>query len=182
MLEISLITDRFEGAGISYCIVGGMAAIAYGRPRLTLDADLVVSLQVNQIHKVLAAFPPEDFYIPPEEVLLSEIQRPLRGHFNILHQHSALRADCYLPGQSELAAWELKNRQLLQGPFGSCWFSPPEAVVVHKLAFYREGGSQKHIEDIRAIIQSTPLDPVTIQKWISALHLDREWSLCQQNP
>lgn len=181
MLEISLITSRFEAEGIPYCIVGGLAAIAYGRPRLTLDADLVVSLQIHQVQQLLAAFPPEDFYIPPEEVLLSEIQRPFRGHFNILHQHSALRADCYLPGRSELSAWELQNRRLLQGPFGSCWFSPPEAVVAHKLTFFREGGSQKHIEDIRAIIQTTPLDQVTMQKWVSNLHLEVEWSLCQQS-
>ena len=41
MQEINLITNRLESARISYCIVGGLAAIAYGRPRLTLDADLV---------------------------------------------------------------------------------------------------------------------------------------------
>lgn len=34
------ITRRLEKAGIDYCIVGGLASIAYGRPRLTLDADL----------------------------------------------------------------------------------------------------------------------------------------------
>jgi len=30
------ITNRLEGAGITYCVVGGLASIAYGRPRLTL--------------------------------------------------------------------------------------------------------------------------------------------------
>jgi len=39
MQEINLITNRLESARIPYCIVGGLAAIAYGRPRLTLDAD-----------------------------------------------------------------------------------------------------------------------------------------------
>ncbi|MFZ4775469.1 MAG: hypothetical protein ACOYM3_08915 [Terrimicrobiaceae bacterium] len=42
MREINLITERLESARIPYCIVGGLAAIAYGRPRLTLDADLVL--------------------------------------------------------------------------------------------------------------------------------------------
>ena len=31
------ITSRLERAGIDYCIVGGLASIAYGRPRLTLE-------------------------------------------------------------------------------------------------------------------------------------------------
>lgn len=44
MQEINLITNRLESARIPYCIVGGLAAIAYGRPRLTLDADLVPNL------------------------------------------------------------------------------------------------------------------------------------------
>ena len=47
------ITKRLESAGINYCIVGGLAAIAYGRPRLTLDADLVLALQVHQVGKLL---------------------------------------------------------------------------------------------------------------------------------
>lgn len=34
------ITKRLEVAGIDYCIVGGLAAIAYGRPRLTLVEKL----------------------------------------------------------------------------------------------------------------------------------------------
>lgn len=41
MQELNLITNRLESARIPYCIVGVLAAIAYGRPRLTLDADLV---------------------------------------------------------------------------------------------------------------------------------------------
>ena len=93
------ITDRLEQAGITYCIVGGLASIAYGRPRLTLDADLVVSIEPAQVDALIAAFPAEDFYLPPAEVLHAELQREVRGHFNIIHQHSALRADCYLPGR-----------------------------------------------------------------------------------
>jgi len=44
MLEIELVTSRLEDADIPYCLVGGIAAIAYGRPRLTLDVDMVIAL------------------------------------------------------------------------------------------------------------------------------------------
>jgi len=101
------ITGRLEQAGIAYCLVGGLACIAYGRPRLTLDADVVLSIEPGQIGSLLGAFPAEGFYLPPAEVLHAEIQRESRGHFNIIHQHSALRADCYLAGWSELARWEM---------------------------------------------------------------------------
>ena len=115
------ITRRLENAGINYCIVGGLASIAYGRPRLTLDADLVLAINPDQVASLIEAFPSADFYLPPAEVMQAELQRESRGHFNIIHQHSALRADCYLPGRSKLARWELAHRQRLALGSGEAW-------------------------------------------------------------
>ena len=177
MQELSLLTAPLEAAGIPYCLVGGLAAIAYGRPRLTLDADIVIALAPHHVDKLIEAFPPDDFYLPPAEVLLTEITRESRGHFNIIHHHSALRADCYLPGKSELSHWELQQRQRIETPFGSFWFAPPAAVVVHKLLFFREGQSEKHLDDIRAILSSTVGIPsADLDHWIQQLGLQAEWS------
>jgi hypothetical protein len=169
------ITTRLEQAGITYCIVGGLASIAYGRPRLTLDADLVVAIAPGQIAALLEAFPADDFYLPPSEVLQAEVQRDSRGHFNIIHQHSALRADCYLPGRSELAHWELSNRLRIPLGSGEAWFAPPESVIIHKLIFHREGGSEKHLEDIRGILVATRVDQKVIAAWIDKLGLGQSW-------
>jgi hypothetical protein len=182
MLGPEEITQRLETAGIDYCIVGGLASIAYGRPRLTLDADLVVALDATQLERLAMAFPGQDFYLPPAEVLQSELQRDSRGHFNIIHQHSALRADCYLPGKSELAKWEMQNRRRM--PLGSreAWFAPPEAVIVNKLLFFREGGSQKHIDDIRSImIGGTAIDSSVVEQWVNKLGLQKEWQLASRD-
>jgi len=170
------ITGRLEQAGITYCIVGGLASIAYGRPRLTLDADLVVAIHPSQVASLIEAFPATDFYLPPTEILQAELQRDARGHFNIISQHSALRADCYLPGRSELARWELAHRQRL--PLGSAeaWFAPAESVVIHKLIFHREGHSEKHLEDIRGILIGTTVDQKIIDDWIDRLGLHESWA------
>lgn len=171
-----VITSRLEAAGIDYCIVGGLASIAYGRPRLTLDADLVVALQAVQVGKLVEAFPEEQFYLPPVEVLHTELQRDSRGHFNIIHQHSALRADCYLPGRSELARWELQNRQRLPLGVGDAWFAPPESVIVHKLVFFREGSSAKHLEDIRAMLVSGhSINEEIVRQWADQMGVRSEF-------
>jgi hypothetical protein len=170
------ITRRLEEAGLTYCIVGGLASIAYGRPRLTLDADLVVAVDPGQVGALLAAFPPDDFYMPPAEVLQAELQRESRGHFNIIHQHSALRADCYLPGRSDLARWEMDHRQRLSLGSVEAWFAPPESVIIHKLIFHREGGSEKHLEDIRGILVATNTDRAILVGWINRLGLQESWS------
>jgi len=169
------ITSRLERAGIDYCIVGGLASIAYGRPRLTLDADLVVAMNPRQIASLIEAFPLADFYLPPAEILQAELQRDSRGHFNIIHQHSALRADCYLPGQSELAGWELAHRQRLTLGSAEAWFAPPESVIIHKLIFHREGGSEKHLEDIRGMLSATRVDQKLITEWVAQLALAESW-------
>ena len=182
MQELSLLTIPLEAAGIRYCLVGGLAAIAYGRPRLTLDADIVIALTTSHVKLLIKAFPPEDFYLPPSEVLLTEIARESRGHFNIIHHHSALRADCYLPGKSELSQWELQQRQRIETPFGSYWFSPPAAVIVHKLLFFREGQSEKHLDDIRAILSSgSETSSDDLNHWIQRLGLEAEWSRVNSN-
>jgi hypothetical protein len=170
------ITRRLEQAGIDYWIVGGLASIAYGRPRLTLDADLVVAINPSQIPQLIQAFPAEDFYLPPAEVLQAESQRDSRGHFNIIHQRSALRADCYLPGRSELARWELAHRQRLPLGSGEAWFAPPESVIIYKLIFHREGGSEKHLEDIRGILSATRVDQKLVTEWVDELGLAESWS------
>jgi hypothetical protein len=54
-----------------------------------------------------------------------------------------MKADCYLPGRNPLAHWELKNRRRLAVDFGEAWFAPPESVIVNKLLFFKEGGSEK---------------------------------------
>lgn len=177
MLGPEEITNRLEEAGIDYCIVGGLASIAYGRPRLTLDADLVVSINPSQVQSLLDAFPEDDFYLPPTEVIQAELQRESRGHFNIIHQHSALRADCYLPGSSELARWEMAHRLRLPSGSGEAWFAPPESVIIHKLIFHRDGGSEKHLEDIRGMLSGgTPIDQTVVQKWVEQLGLHDGWS------
>lgn len=178
MQGLEIITARLDSAAVAYCLVGGLAAVAYGRPRLTLDADLVLSLEPGREDALIRAFPEEDFYLPPREVLRAEAARDYRGHFNIIHQHSALRADCYLPGRSELALWELRNRRRLSTSFGEAWFSPPEGVIAHKLLFHREGRSDKHLDDIRAMLAAGSVpDRALLISWISRLGLDAEWSL-----
>jgi hypothetical protein len=176
MQGIKEIVSRLEQAEMPYCLVGGMAAIAYGRPRLTLDADLVLALLPSRIAHLAMIFPAEEFYLPPEEVLIAETRHDSRGHFNIIHLASGMKADCYLPGRNPLAHWELKNRRRLAVDFGDAWFAPPESVIVNKLIFFKEGGSEKHLEDIRSMLESMPgLDRQVLVEWIREFRVESEW-------
>ncbi len=55
--------------------------------------------------------------------------------------------------------------------------TPPEYVIVRKLEYYRHGGSDKHLRDIRSMLQVSRdlLDRLALEDWIRRLGLTEEW-------
>ena len=64
-----------ERLNIPYMVVGGFAAIFYGEPRLTIDVDIVVDIQLRHIGPFVSAFPIPDFYVSEEGVCDSLVRR-----------------------------------------------------------------------------------------------------------
>lgn len=173
----TLFTSRFASAGIDAVVTGSVAAMFYGEPRLTHDIDLVVLLDDDSIDALVHAFPEAEFYCAPEEVIRVEAGRALRGHFNIIHHATGFKADVYLVGRDPLNRWALRDRRTL--PLGDVTINiaSPEYVIVRKLEFFREGGSPKHLEDIRGIVrhQRDKLDRTMIEAKVAELGLVDEW-------
>src|SRR5436190_23416736 len=53
---ISTVLERLESLGIPYMVVGSYASNAYGRPRGSFDADVVVGIAANRVQPLLDAF------------------------------------------------------------------------------------------------------------------------------
>ncbi|MBX7258432.1 MAG: hypothetical protein K1Y02_18865 [Candidatus Hydrogenedentes bacterium] len=151
-----LFTRRLNGAGIPHMISGSTAAILYGEPRLTNDVDMIVFVKRGDAGRVVDAFPLSEFYCPPEEVIAVEAARALRGHFNIIHHETGFKADLYLSGDDPLHAWGLARARRVQIGEETVVVAPPEYVIVRKLEYFREGHSQKHLNDIRAMLRNMP--------------------------
>lgn len=104
-----LLVQPLHASGVDYMITGAAAAIAYGDPRMTNDVDLVVRPGADAPAKFHHAFPEAEYYMPPLEVIEEEIRRDRSGHFNIVHNETALRADVYLAGTDPLHAWAFER-------------------------------------------------------------------------
>ena len=91
--------------GVAYMVTGAVASSAYGEPRLTLDIDIVLELDAERVTDFVRSFPPEEFYCPPEEVVLVETRRESRGHLNVIHMASGFKADVYPMGRDAFHAW-----------------------------------------------------------------------------
>ncbi len=171
--------ERFEAAGLPYCITGSVAATIYGEMRFTADVDIVARLETSDLPQLALAFPDADFYLPPEEVLLFEIQREQRGMFNVIDQRSMFKGNVFLAGSDPLQGWALTHRRRLPfGAAGEAWVAPPEYVILRKMEYFREGEQAKHIKDIRLILACTAVDAAFLQAQVERLGLQDQWRLC----
>ncbi|MCC6696739.1 MAG: hypothetical protein IT365_14005 [Candidatus Hydrogenedentes bacterium] len=158
MLEPNLVllfTRRLERAKISYMVTGSAAAMIFGEPRLTNDVDIVVLLDRESAANMVEAFPIAEFYCPPQEVISLEASRQQRGHFNVIHHETGFKADLYLSGRDSLHVWGLANSIRVHIGDDTVTIAPPEYVIVRKLEYFREVGSEKHLRDIRAMLQNS---------------------------
>lgn len=146
-------TSRLNALGMPYMVSGSVAAIFYGEPRLTNDVDLILHIRADEVARLTSAFPQSEFYCPPVEVILLEIAREQRGHFNLIDHATGFKADIYLAGQDELHAWGLDNISEVSLGEERIRLAPPEYVIVRKLQFFREGRSNKHLRDIHRMLQ-----------------------------
>lgn len=173
----TLFTERLDAAGIVYMATGSVAAMVYGEPRLTHDIDVVVVLDDDSIEALVRAFPDEEFYCAPRDVIRVEARRPQRGHFNIIHHESGFKADVYIAGQDPLHRWGLANRRKLSLGDATFQIAPPEYVIVRKLEYFREGGSHKHVTDIRGMLRQLgdTVDRDELERRVAEQGLEAQW-------
>jgi hypothetical protein len=174
---LPLFVGPLNRLGLEYMVTGSAASMAYGEPRLTLDVDLVVELPRSRIGDLVRAFPADAFYCPPVEVIAVEAGREARGHFNVIHMASGFKADMYPVGRDALHRWGMARRRRVEFAGEPVMLAPPEYVIVRKLEYYREGGSEKHLRDIAGMRRASAalIDESAIQEWTTRLGLQSQW-------
>jgi len=170
--------EPLERLGLRYCITGSVAASVYGEPRLTADIDVVLLLRPDDVAALRTTFPESAYYVPPDETLLAEIGRRSRGTFNLIHNASSFKADIYVAGKDPLHAWALDHRRRIDLEGGGTWIAPPEYVILRKLEFLREGGSDKHVRDIRFMLAATPMNNAFLETEVARLGVREQWDRC----
>ena len=176
---ILTLTRPLDELGIRYMATGAIAGTFYGIPRFTHDLDLVLELPLTMAGDLEQAYPAEQFYRPPAEIIRIEAHRRLRGHFNIIHHATGFKADVYLRGSDPLHAWGLDHRRHIEiDSTHGIWLAPPEYVILRKLEYFKEGKSEKHRDDIRGILEVSGdlIDYETIAKWAQSIQVTPQWT------
>jgi hypothetical protein len=158
-------------------VTGAVAAIVYGEPRLTHDIDVVVALTPAEVPSIIREFPVSDFYVPPIDAIQAEIKRAQHGHFNVIHRATSLKADFYPVGQDPLHEWAMGHRTSIPLSDELVQVAPAEYVVIRKLEYYRDGGSDRHLRDIRSMLRvhADRIDTSFIAAQVDRAGLRSEW-------
>jgi hypothetical protein len=76
-----------------------------------------------------------------------------------------------------------RARPLPTSPATTVNFASPEDVIIKKLEFFKEGGSDKHLRDIAGVLAVTgdQIDRRYIERWVRRLGLTDTWDLVKSN-
>ena len=172
--------DALERLAIPYMLVGSFASTAYGEPRFTQDIDIVLDLSADRIAAFCAAFPAPEFFLS-EQAVRDAVQAHFQ--FNVLHPATANKLDFILTRTDEWGRVQMARRQnvqLLPDRMGVA--ARPEDVILGKLLYYAEGGSDKHLRDITGIlrISGDAVNREDIGQWAEQLGVSAIWQAILQ--
>ncbi|MBI5575514.1 MAG: hypothetical protein HY896_04040 [Deltaproteobacteria bacterium] len=169
------VLDAFDASGAPYILVGSVASAAYGEPRLTLDIDVVADLTRDNLPRFLSFFPSPEFYVS-RDAASEAIER--RRQFNVIHPDSGLKVDVIIRKTDEFDRSRFaRKRNLPVFPDRPADFASPEDVIIKKLEYFREGGSEKHLRDIAGIIKVSgdDMDLSYVEMWAARKGLTDIW-------
>ncbi len=150
------VKEIFERHGIFYFVTGSIASISYGEPRTTNDIDIVAAIHESHVAALCRAFELPEFYLS-EEAARDAVRTGFQ--FNILHNDSGLKIDVIIPGDTEFdRSTAQRVLQLRVSDDFIVTMISPEDVVINKLIFYREGGSDKHLRDVAGVMRVHGVD------------------------
>lgn len=129
---------------IDYVLIGGVAVTILGRPRSTMDVDIIIENDEAKIKKLEICLREQGFDVQHNEIL-EAIEEG--RHCSIFMDRSIYRIDIKTPTR-ELEQSALKNKKQMTLLREKTYVQIPEEIVVAKLIY----GSEQDIEDAFSII------------------------------
>jgi hypothetical protein len=96
-----------------------------------------------------------------------------------MHPDSGLKLDVMIPTAGDHSEIELARRIRVKpaGGDAEAFLAAPEDIIIKKMEFYREGGSEKHLRDIAGMlsVSNQIIDRQYIKAWAEKLDLLEIW-------
>jgi len=167
---------KLDALELRYFVTGSIASTYFGEPRFTNDIDVVVDLPSSHVTALCRAFPPPDFYVSKDAVRQA-IEH--RTQFNIIHPTSGLKIDVMISQDTPFDHSRFARATRVTPDLDyQASFASAEDVIIKKMQYYQEGGSEKHLRDITGILKvaGPQIDRDYVAEWATRLGLDTIWS------
>jgi hypothetical protein len=156
-------------------LVGSLASGVYGEPRLTQDIDFVINPTAAQIDLICQSFPSDEFYVSSDAARQALASH---GQFNVIDPSSGNKIDFMIARSDAWGHEQLARRQRMRLlPDREGFAARPEDVILSKMLYYEEGGSEKHLRDITAMLKTSGhlIDHEYVRKWADQLGVIKIW-------
>ncbi len=143
---------------VKYMLIGGIPAMHYGRPRSTVDCDVVISLKEEEIKGFCACLVKHGFEVDEKEVQAAFREK---SHFNAYRKNEyGFRVD-FSWKKSSLDEHGFKRAKEIDIFGVAAVTEAPEDIIVAKLVY----GSEQDFEDAAAILKRQKhLDQTYLEK------------------
>lgn len=172
------IISALESAEVPNMLTGSFASSYHGTPRATQDLDIVISPSREGLEKLLAMFPPDRFYVD-REAAFEALDR--KTQFNLIAPRVGWKVDFIIRKARPFNVREFERRGLANVLGVPLKIVSPEDLILAKLEWAAEGGSQRQIEDAAGILRARrgEIDGDYLEKGVKELALEAEWVKAQ---
>lgn len=173
---LQMAIETLERLQIPYLVCGSVASGAFGEPRMTRDIDIVIDLRFGKVSELCDAFPAPEFFVTKDSAIAA-----IRSakQFNVVHPASGNKIDFMISRDDQWSKSQMQRRQRAK-LFGSVegYASSAEDIIISKMMYYHEGGSEKHLRDITGILslRADQVDRDYIAHWATRLKVAEVWS------
>ncbi|MBC7820519.1 MAG: hypothetical protein IAG10_26845 [Planctomycetaceae bacterium] len=172
---LRLAVEILERLQIPYALVGSYASSIWGVARFTEDIGIVLDLRLGQVSELCESFSEPDFYVSKDAA--KDAVR-FGTQFNVLHPGSGNKIDFMMSRDDVWSRSQFERRERVEiDPGVSAFTASPEDVILSKLRYYKEGGSEKHPRDINGILrtQGDRIDRSYIAHWAGRMKISDIW-------
>lgn len=161
---LRIIGERLDSAGVPYMLTGSFALGYYSQPRMTRDLDFVVALLAHDVPGLVRVFC-ADFYLDEDAVRAAVSSQRM---FNLMHLESAIKVDFIVRKDTQYRQLEFERRKAVELAGVRTWITSREDLILSKLVWSRDTGSELQMRDVRALLKDT-VDWPYLKHWAPAL-------------
>lgn len=169
--EVACLLDQL---GVPYMVGGSVASTFWGRPRLTLNVDIVAALTADRARPFVEGL--GEAWYSSLDAALNAIER--RSSFNVIRHRGAVKIDVFVPPDEGLHAskWGRARRVEVDPASGlSLVLTSAEDILLQKLDWYRRAGevSENQWGDVTELLRiaAGSLDEAYLDEWAARMDL-----------